>query len=77
MAAADWFVGPEVDIERMTVLEPGDLLTAVEAAVQGQAVTAETAGQVVIRGVKPLAHNGYKVALLKNLVTCAIRGAER
>ena len=74
MAAADCFVGPEVDIERMTVLEPGDLLTAVEAAVQGQAVTA---GQVAIRGVKPLAHNGYKVALLKNLVTCAIRGAER
>ena len=27
--AADFFVGPEVDIERMTILEPGDLLTAV------------------------------------------------
>ena len=27
--AADFFVGPEVDIERMTVLEAGDLLTAV------------------------------------------------
>ena len=27
--AADFFVGPELDIQRMTVLEPGDLLTAV------------------------------------------------
>lgn len=27
--AADYFVGPEVDITRMTVLEPGDLLTAI------------------------------------------------
>ena len=139
VAAAEFFVGPAVDIERMTVLEPGDLLTAVripaawagarhyfeksrdrqvwdfalgsvasvarvtggtiadirvvvngmaptpvrltavEAAVRGQAVTeatANAAGEVAIRGVKPLAHNGYKVALLKNLVKRAIRGAE-
>lgn len=27
--AADYFVGPAIDITRMTVLEPGDLLTAV------------------------------------------------
>jgi xanthine dehydrogenase YagS FAD-binding subunit len=27
--AADYFVGPNVDIRRMTVLEPGDLLTAI------------------------------------------------
>ncbi len=27
--AEDFFVGPEIDIERMTVLEPGDLLTHV------------------------------------------------
>jgi len=27
--AEDYFVGPEIDIERMTVLEPGDLLTAI------------------------------------------------
>ena len=27
--AEDYFVGPEVDIERMTVLEPGDLLTSI------------------------------------------------
>ena len=54
-------------------------LTAVEDAVRGQAVTAETAeqaGRIAIRGVKPLAHNGYKVSLLKNLVTRSIRGAE-
>ena len=125
--AADFFVGPEVDIERMTILEPGDLLTAVrlpstwagarfyfeksrdrqvwdfalgsvasaakiaggviedirvvvngmaptplrltavEDAVRGQQVTDETAeqaGQIAIRGVKPLAHNGYMVSLL-------------
>ena len=53
-------------------------LTAVEDAVRGQQVTdqtAEQAGQIAIRGVKPLAHNGYKVSLLKNLVTRAIRSA--
>ena len=139
VSAADFFVGPEVDIERMTVLEPGDLLTtirvpatwagarfyyeksrdravwdfalgsvasaakvtngviddirvvvngmaptpvrltAVEDAVRGQAVSeqlAEEAGQIAIRGVKPLAHNGYKVPLLKNLVKRSIRDAE-
>ena len=139
VAAEDYFVGPEVDIERMTVLEPGDLLTsirvpatwagarlyfekvrdrdtwdfplanvaaalretngviadvrvavngiaptplrlhAVEDAVRGQAVTeatAERAGQAAIRGVEPLAHNAFKVSLLKNLVKRAIRGGE-
>ena len=29
VAAEDFFIGPDVDIERMTILEPGDLLTAV------------------------------------------------
>ena len=28
-AAADFFIGPDIDIERMTVLEPGDLLTRI------------------------------------------------
>jgi len=137
--ASDFFVGPEVDIERMTILEPGDLLTAVrlpstwagarfyfeksrdrqvwdfalgsvasaakiaggviedirvvvngmaptplrltavEDAVRGQQVTDQTAqqaGQIAIRDVKPLAHNGYKVSLLKNLVARSIRGIE-
>ncbi len=27
--AEDYFVGPDIDIERMTVLEPGDLLTSI------------------------------------------------
>ena len=27
--AEEFFIGPDVDIERMTVLEPGDLLTAI------------------------------------------------
>ena len=137
--ASDFFVGPEVDIERMTILEPGDLLTAVrlpstwagarfyfeksrdrqvwdfalgsvasaakiaggviedirvvvngiaptplrltavEDAVRGQQVTDQTAqqaGQIAIRDVKPLAHNGYKVSLLKNLVARSIRGSQ-
>jgi len=29
VAAEDFFIGPEVDIERMTVLQPGDILTAI------------------------------------------------
>ena len=29
IAANDFFIGPDVDIERMTVLEPGDILTAI------------------------------------------------
>ena len=29
VAAADYFVGPNLDITRMTVLEPGDLLTSI------------------------------------------------
>ncbi|MBT7583692.1 MAG: xanthine dehydrogenase family protein subunit M, partial [Kordiimonadaceae bacterium] len=29
VAAADYFVGPDIDIENMTVLKPGDILTAI------------------------------------------------
>ena len=29
VSAEDFFIGPDIDIERMTVLEPGDLLTAI------------------------------------------------
>lgn len=29
IAAEDFFIGPDIDIERMTVLEPGDILTSV------------------------------------------------
>ena len=137
--AQDFFIGPAIDIMRMTVLRPGDILTSIripstwagqrfyfeksrdravwdfplanvasaariangviedirivangvapypvrftaaEDAVRGQAVsdeTAERAGEIAIRGVRPLAHNGYKVALLRNLVKRSVRGAE-
>ena len=135
--AQDFFIGPAVDIERMTALWPGDLLTqiripstwagsrfyfekardravwdfplanvasaakvsngviedirivangvapypvrfiAAEDAVRGQQVNEQTAAQaaeIAIRGVQPLAHNGYKVALLHNLVMRSVRG---
>lgn len=135
--AQDFFIGPAVDIERMTALRPGDILTqiripstwanarfyfekardrqvwdfplaniasaakinngviedirivangvapypvrfiAAEDAVRGQQVgdqAADQAGQIAIRGVTPLAHNGYKVTLLRNLVTRSVRG---
>jgi xanthine dehydrogenase YagS FAD-binding subunit len=29
IAAQDFFIGPDIDIERMTVLQPGDILTAI------------------------------------------------
>ena len=29
VAAEDFFLGPDIDIERMTILEPGDILTAI------------------------------------------------
>ena len=137
--AQDFFIGPAIDIMRMTVLRPGDILTSIripstwagqrfyfetsrdravwdfplanvasaariangviedirivangvapypvrftaaEDAVRGQAVSEETAdraGEIAIRGVRPLAHNGYKVALLRNLVKRSVRGAE-
>ena len=137
--AQDFFIGPAIDIMRMTVLRPGDILTSIripstwagqrfyfeksrdravwdfplanvasaakitngviedirivangvapypvrftaaEDAVRGQAAseeTAELAGEIAVRGVRPLAHNGYKVALLRNLVKRSVRGAE-
>jgi len=135
--AEDFFIGPAVDITRMTVLESGDLLTAIrlpstwagarlyyekvrdrgswdfplaniasammessgvierarvvvngvapypvrltetEDSLRGQAVSedlAERVGQIAIRGVEPLTHNGFKVSLMKNLVKRAVRG---
>jgi xanthine dehydrogenase YagS FAD-binding subunit len=53
-------------------------LTAVEAAIKGKARnedTAEMAAEIAVRGAQPLAHNGYKVPLMANLVKRAIRGA--
>jgi xanthine dehydrogenase YagS FAD-binding subunit len=140
--AEEFFIGPNIDIERMTVLEDGEVLTAirlspewsgarfyfekvadrntwdfalvnvaaamkvsgaagaeridgiriaagavqcvprrltqVEAVVTGQAKNAETAslaGQSAVRGATPLNYNHFKIPLLQNLVTRAIRDA--
>jgi xanthine dehydrogenase YagS FAD-binding subunit len=138
VAAEDFFIGPDIDIERMTVLEPGEILTAVrlpaewagarfyfekvadrntwdfalvsiaaamvvngetierirmaagavqcvprrlaaaENAATGQLkndATAAVAGQVAVRGATPLNFNHFKIPLLQNLVTRAIRDA--
>jgi xanthine dehydrogenase YagS FAD-binding subunit len=135
--AQDYFIGPSVDITRMTVLQPGELLTgiripatwagaefyfekirerqvwdfplvniaaalkvsngtisesrfvinavaahpmrltAVENAIAGKPRNEETAvmaGDLAAQGARPLAHNGYKIPLVKNLVKRAIRG---
>ena len=135
--AQNYFIGPSVDITRMTVLRPGELLTAiripatfagaefyfekirerqvwdfplvniaaamkvangtisesrvvvnavaahpmrltaVEDAIAGKPRNAETAamaGDLAVQGARPLAHNGYKIPLVKNLVKRAIRG---
>jgi xanthine dehydrogenase YagS FAD-binding subunit len=134
--AEEFFIGPAIDIMRMTVMEPGDLLTAiripatwagakfyfekvrdrqvwdfplvnvasalkvsggniqesrvvvnavaahpmrlhaVEAAIKGKAQnedTASMAGDLAIQGNQPLAHNGYKIPLMRNLVKRALR----
>ena len=139
VTAEDFFVGPAVDITRMTALQSSDLLTTIripptwagarfyfeksrdravwdfalasvasaakitngtvediritvngvaptplrlrasEDVVRGQQLTedvAKRAGEAAVQGVRPLAHNGYKVALLRNLVMRAVRGAE-
>jgi xanthine dehydrogenase YagS FAD-binding subunit len=136
--AEEFFVGPDIDIERMTVLAPGEVLTAVripgewsgarfyfekvadrnvwdfalvniaaalvvngetierariaagavqcvprrltvvEEVVRGQPKTEDTArlaGQSAIRGATPLNFNHFKIPLLQNLVTRAIRDA--
>lgn len=138
VAAGDFFIGPGVDIERMTILEPGDILTAiripntwagasfyfekvadrntwdfalvniaaalrvadgvikdiriaaggvacvprrmsvVEDIVKGSpqnADTAKLAGGAASRGATPLNYNQFKIPLLENLVTRAIRDA--
>jgi len=135
--AETYFIGPSVDIMRMTVLRPGELLTAirvpatwasaefyfekvrerqvwdfplvniaatlkvsngtiqgsrivvnavaahpmrltsVEDAVAGKPRNEETAtmaGELAVQGARPLAHNGYKIPLMRNLVKRAIRG---
>jgi len=134
--AEEFFIGPSVDITRMTVMMPGDLLTAiripatwagakfyfekvrdrqvwdfplvnvasalklsggniqqarivvnavaahpmrlhaVEAAIIGKSqseATATMAGELAVQGNHPLAHNGYKIPLMRNLVKRALR----
>jgi len=133
--AADYFIGPAVDIENTTVLRPGDILTAVripstwanatfyfekvadrnvwdfslvnvaaafrisggniedsrvvvgavqttprrltdvENAIRGSSknmATAESVMELSTQGARVLAHNGYKVPLMQNLVKRAI-----
>jgi xanthine dehydrogenase YagS FAD-binding subunit len=53
-------------------------LTAVEQIVKGKAIDADIAkiaGQSATRGAKPLNYNGFKIPLMANLVTRAIRDA--
>jgi xanthine dehydrogenase YagS FAD-binding subunit len=134
--AEEFFIGPAIDITRMTVMRPGDLLTsiripatwagakfyfekvrdrqvwdfplinvatamkvsggniqqarivvnavaahpmrltAVENAVAGKAQnedTASMAGELAVQGAQPLAHNAYKIPLMRNLVKRALR----
>ena len=136
VSAEEFFIGPSIDITRMTVMEPGDLLIAVripatwagakfyfekvrdrqvwdfplvnvasavkvsggniqqarivvnavaahpmrlravEDAVAGKAQnedTAKMAGDLAVTGAQPLAHNGYKIPLMRNLVKRALR----
>ena len=52
-------------------------LTAVERALAGQPVNAQTiarAGELAVEGARPLRYNGYKVPLMRNLVQRAVRG---
>ncbi len=135
--AETYFIGPSIDITRMTVLRPGELLTAIRVpatwagaefyfekvrerqvwdfplvniaatlkvangTIQGSRIvvnavaahpirltsvedavagkprneeTASMAGELAVQGARPLAHNGYKIPLMRNLVKRAIRG---
>ncbi len=135
--AKDFFIGPSVDITRMTILTPKDILTAIRIPgkwagaqfyfekvadreawdfalvnvasamiVKGGVIeqlsiacggvesvprhlkvvgdivrgerqnedTAKLAGQAAVRGAVPLNYNHFKVTLMQNLVTRAIRG---
>ncbi len=138
VAAEDYFVGPAIDITRMTALKPGDLLTSIRVpadwagarfyfekvrdrgswdfalvtvaaafrtaggridqarvVVNGVAAypvrlhdverlvtgapaseeTAQAAGDLAVQGARPLKYNGYKLALMRNLVRRAVRSA--
>lgn len=137
VAAEDYFIGPSVDITKMNVLKPNELLVSirvpatwagaefyfekirerqvwdfalvniaaalkvtggsitasrfvvnavaahpmrlrsVEDALNGKPRNEETAamaGELAVNGAQPLAHNGYKIPLMRNLVKRAVRG---
>ncbi len=61
------------------VAAPPMRLEAVEAFVAGKprnADTANEAGEIAVRGAVALAHNGYKIPLMRNLVKRAVRGGD-
>ena len=54
-------------------------LEAVEAFVAGKPrneATANAAGDLAVQGAVPLAHNAYKIPMMRNLVKRAIRGGD-
>ncbi|MFV1986583.1 MAG: xanthine dehydrogenase family protein subunit M [Gemmatimonadota bacterium] len=136
--AEDFFLGPAIDIQRMTVIEPDELLTSiripgdwagarfhfekvrdrqswdwalasvasaifvsggtierariaingvaptpvrltdVENLIAGRPIddgTIDAAGELAIKGSRPLRHNDFKLPLTRNLVRRAVRGA--
>ena len=81
IAAAMFVAGDKIDTIRIAagaVQCVPRRLTAVEAVVTGQPKNAETAGlagQSAVRGATPLNFNHFKIPLLQNLVTRAIRDA--
>ncbi len=137
VAAEDFFLGPSVDITRMTALDPSELLTAirlpsrwagarfyfekvrdrkawdfalasvaaafrvdgdritdarialgsvapypmrvkrVESTLRGQVISedlAKRSGDLAVTGAKPLRQNAFKIPMMRNLVSRAIRG---
>ena len=54
-------------------------LTAVEEIIKGKALDesiANLAGQSATRGARPVNYNGFKIPLMANLVTRAVRDAK-
>src|SRR6267154_731376 len=97
IGAEEFFIGPKIDITRMTSLAHDEILTAirisnacggvscvprrltaVEGIVKGKQAgedIAKLAGQSVTRGASPLNYNQFKIPLMANLVTRAVRDA--
>ncbi len=81
MNVASALVAPGGSIERVRLAVNGVAarplrLKTVEDALRGKKCgeeTAEMAGQLAIQGAEPLAHNAFKIPLMRNLVKRAIR----